>query len=185
MNNHQAISKSDPTRERMIQLLNEDLASEFQAIVAFIVYSQVLESSAYTAIARELERHAAGDFQHFKQLAKQIESLGGIPCVTRLTDKAAGEATTIRHVAPDHEPAAMGSYSYPLCGSAHIGGALSSTTLREIIVQNQGSATKLVAALGIVSTPAKRIGRRANALPPRIMSSGTNASPDGRVNGGH
>jgi hypothetical protein len=30
------------TREQMIQLLNEDLAGEYQAIIAYTVYSQVL-----------------------------------------------------------------------------------------------------------------------------------------------
>ena len=36
------------TRERMIQLLNEDLAGEYQAITACTVYSQVLKGAAYT-----------------------------------------------------------------------------------------------------------------------------------------
>jgi len=52
------------TREQMIQLLNEDLAGEYQAIIAYTVYSQVLKDAAYTDIARELERHAAEELQH-------------------------------------------------------------------------------------------------------------------------
>ena len=34
------------TREQMIQLLNEDLAGEYQAIIAYTVYSQVLKGAA-------------------------------------------------------------------------------------------------------------------------------------------
>ena len=43
------------TREQMVQLLNDDLAREYQAIIAYVVYSQVLKGAAYTDIARELE----------------------------------------------------------------------------------------------------------------------------------
>ena len=40
------------TREQMIQFLNEDLAGEYQAIIAYTVYSQLLKGAAYTDIAR-------------------------------------------------------------------------------------------------------------------------------------
>ena len=51
-------TESNITREQMIQLLNEDLAGEYQAIIAYTVYSQVLKGAAYTDIAGELEVHA-------------------------------------------------------------------------------------------------------------------------------
>ncbi len=70
------------TREQMIQLLNEDLAGEYQAIIAYTVYSQVLKGAAYTDIARELELHAAEELQHAIKIAKQIDYLGGMPSVT-------------------------------------------------------------------------------------------------------
>jgi bacterioferritin len=67
------------TRERMIQLLNEDLAGEYQAIIAYTVYSQVLKGAAYTDIARELEAHAGEELAHAIKIAKQIDYLGGMP----------------------------------------------------------------------------------------------------------
>src|SRR5476649_381754 len=70
------------TREQMIRLLNEDLAGEYQAIIAYTVYSQVLKGAAYTDIARELELHAAEELQHAIKIAKQIDYLGGRPGVT-------------------------------------------------------------------------------------------------------
>src|SRR5947209_15926879 len=73
---------SSITRERMIQLLNEDLAGEYQAIIAYTVYSQMLKGAAYTDIARELEAHAAEELQHAIKIAKQIDYLGGTPGVT-------------------------------------------------------------------------------------------------------
>src|SRR5665811_1594952 len=70
------------TREQMIQLLNEDLAGEYQAIIAYTVYSQMLKGAAYSDIARELELHAAEELQHAIKIAKQIDYLGGKPGVT-------------------------------------------------------------------------------------------------------
>ena len=61
------------TREQMIQLLNEDLAGEYQAIIAYAVYSQVLKGAAYTDIARELELHASEELAHAIKIAKQID----------------------------------------------------------------------------------------------------------------
>src|SRR5947199_1511346 len=69
------------TREQMIELLNEDLAREYQAIIAYVVYSQVLKGAAYTDIARELEKHAAEELDHALKISKQIDYFGGMPIV--------------------------------------------------------------------------------------------------------
>ena len=81
------LTELNVTRGRMIQMLNTNLASEYQAIVAFIVYSQILKRAAYADIARELELHAAEDFQHAKNISNQIACLGGSPCVRFSTVK--------------------------------------------------------------------------------------------------
>ena len=59
----------DISREQMVQSLNEDLAGEYQAIIAYTVYSQVLKGAAYTDIARELELHAAEELHHAIKIA--------------------------------------------------------------------------------------------------------------------
>src|SRR5437868_15142794 len=70
------------TRERLVELLNEDLAREYQAIIAYTVYSQVLKGAAYTDIARELQSHAGEELAHALLIAKQVDYLGGTPTVT-------------------------------------------------------------------------------------------------------
>src|ERR1039457_5805108 len=70
------------TRERMIQLLNEDLAGEYQEIIAYTVYSQVLKGAAYTDVGRELEPHAGEELAHAIKIAKQNDYLGGMPSLT-------------------------------------------------------------------------------------------------------
>src|SRR5688572_32374879 len=69
------------TREKLIDKLNEDLAREYQAIIAYVVYSQVLKGAEYMAIAEELEVHASEELAHALTIAKQIDYLGGEPTV--------------------------------------------------------------------------------------------------------
>src|SRR3989449_3539438 len=70
------------TREQLIELLNEDLAREYQAVIAYVVYSQVLKGAAYMNIAEELVLHAKQELDHALIIAKQIDYLGGMPTVT-------------------------------------------------------------------------------------------------------
>src|SRR3954471_17420451 len=80
------------TREQLIELLNEDLSREYQAIIAYVVYSQVLKGAQYMSIAKELEKHAGEELQHALTISKHIDYLGGMPTNTpqpvKLTDKA-------------------------------------------------------------------------------------------------
>src|SRR3712207_4965929 len=80
------------SRARLIELLNEDLAREYQAIIAYVVYSQVIKGAQYMTIAEELEVHAKEELEHALTIAKQIDYLGGMPTVTpkevRVSEKA-------------------------------------------------------------------------------------------------
>src|SRR5438445_8398098 len=80
------------SRERLIELLNEDLAREYQAIIAYVVYSQVIKGAQYMAIAEELTKHAKQELEHALIVSKLIDYLGGMPTVqpkaVRTSDKA-------------------------------------------------------------------------------------------------
>ena len=67
------------TRKTLIDALNEDLSREYQAVIAYVVYSQALKGAEYTAIAKVFEVHAAEELQHALMIAKQIDYLGGMP----------------------------------------------------------------------------------------------------------
>src|SRR4051812_45345181 len=79
------------TRQQLINLLNEDLSREYQAIIAYVVYSQVLKGAQYMKIAEELELHAGEELQHAIMISNQIDYLGGMPTATpkpvKLSDK--------------------------------------------------------------------------------------------------
>src|SRR3989449_7254674 len=72
---------STVTRLELIDRLNEDLAREYQAIIAYVVYSQVLKGAEYMNVAQELEQHALEELQHALTISKQIVYLGGMPTV--------------------------------------------------------------------------------------------------------
>ena len=95
MHHDNITSNSNITREQLIQLLNKDLAFEYEAVIAIIVYSQVLKRASYPAIVRQLELHAAEDYEHLTQIAKQIHYLGGNPCVGLNTTNAPTEPVAL------------------------------------------------------------------------------------------
>ena len=73
--------KKPLTREQLIKNLNEDLAREYQAIIAYVNYSQVLKGAAYMNIADELAVHAAEELAHALKISNAIDYLGGMPTV--------------------------------------------------------------------------------------------------------
>src|SRR2546429_8704266 len=75
------------SRERLAELLNEDLSREYQAIIAYVVYSQVLKGAEYMNIAAELKKHAGEELSHALTIAKHIDYLGGMPGATPLPVK--------------------------------------------------------------------------------------------------
>jgi len=142
------------TREQMIQLLNEDLAGEYQAIIAYTVYSQVLKGAAYTDIARELEAHAGEELAHAIKIAKQIDYLGGMPCVTPKPVKTSNDPVEMLRADLDNERATVGRYRERIRQAEAMGEFALSETLRGIIVQEQDHEIDLSAALDINVPPA-------------------------------
>lgn len=137
------------TRDRMIQLLNGDLAGEYQAIIAYVVYSQTLNGAAYTDVARELELHAAEELQHAIKIARQIDYLGGSPTVTPKPVKVCHNPVEMLRADLANEQETVGRYRERIRQAEAMGEFALSETLRAIIVQEQEHEIDLCAALGI------------------------------------
>jgi bacterioferritin len=148
------------TRERMIQLLNEDLAGEYQAIIAYTVYSQVLKGAAYTDVARELEAHAGEELAHAIKIAKQIDYLGGMPSVTAKPVKTSNDAVAMLRADLENERETVGRYRERIRQAEAMGEFALSETLRAIIVQEQEHEIDLSAALDINVPPAKEPAKK-------------------------
>jgi bacterioferritin len=91
------------TRERIIQLLNDNLEGEHQAMIAYILYSQVLEGAAYTDIMRDLESYAAEELGPAKVIAKQIDHLGGMPSEKPKSVRTSNEQVEMLRAAFENE----------------------------------------------------------------------------------
>ena len=142
-------SKDNLTREKMVELLNDDLAREDQAIIAYVVYSQVMKGAAYTDIARELEKHAGEELAHAILIAKQIDYLGGTPIVTPKPVKLSDKAEELLKFDLANEQETIAHYRNRIRQAEAMGEFALSETLRGIIVQEQEHLTDLADALGI------------------------------------
>src|ERR1700722_13469362 len=80
------------SRERMVELLNEDLSREYQAIIAYTIYSQIIKGAAFNKIASELESHASEELSHALLIARQVDYLGGTPTSTPQDVKRSNKA---------------------------------------------------------------------------------------------
>ena len=98
------------TRAQLIDRLNEDLAREYQAIIAYVVYSQVLKGAEYMSIAEELEVHAGEELHHAITIAKQIDYLGGMPTATPKPVKLSDDAKTMLRSDLDNENETIRNY---------------------------------------------------------------------------
>jgi bacterioferritin len=144
-----ADAKTAPVdREALIRLLNEDLAREYQAIIAYVVYSQVLKGAAYMAIAQELEVHAAEELQHALLVAKQIDYLGGTPTVTPKPVKLSEDPKELLRFDLDNETETIRHYRQRVRQCEGLGEYAMSEHIREILKQEQEHQIDLATALG-------------------------------------
>src|SRR3954447_20343105 len=139
---------SEITREQMIASLNEDLAREYQAIIAFVVYSQVLKGAQYMNIARELETHAEQELQHALKISKHIDYLGGMPTATALPVKLSEKAEEMLRADLDNENKTVRAYRERVRQCEALGEYAIAEDIREILRQEQEHQIDLATALG-------------------------------------
>ncbi len=136
------------TRQDLIQLLNEDLAREYQAIIAYVVYSQVLKGAQYMSIAGELEKHAKEELEHALLLSKQIDYLGGMPTVTPKPVKTSEKAEDMLRFDLANENETVRNYRERVRQCEALGEYAIAEHIREILVQEQEHQIDLATALG-------------------------------------
>jgi bacterioferritin len=136
------------TREKLIDKLNEDLAREYQAIIAYVVYSQVLKGAEYMAIANELKVHAGEELQHALIIAKQIDYLGGAPTTKALPVKETDDAREMLRADLDNESATIRGYRERVMQCEALQEYAMAEDIREILRQEQEHQIDLATALG-------------------------------------
>jgi len=136
------------TRETLIEKLNEDLSREYQAIIAYVTYSQVLKGAEYMAIAAELEVHAGQELQHALTIAKQIDYLGGTPNTKALPVKQSDDPREMLRADLENENATVRAYRERVTQCEALQEYAIAEEIREILRQEQEHQIDLATALG-------------------------------------
>ena len=137
------------TREALVDLLNEDLSREYQAIISYVVYSQVLKGAEYMNIAGELEKHAAQELSHALIISQQIDYLGGMPTVEAKTVKTSDKAKEMLQFDLDNETKTIRNYRERIRQCEALGEYAMSEQIRQILIDEQDHQIALATALGI------------------------------------
>jgi bacterioferritin len=145
----QAGQEARITREELIRKLNEDLSREYQAIIAYTVYSQVIKGAQYMSIAKELEVHAAEELSHALIISKQIDYLGGMPSVTAKPVKVSEKAEEMLQFDLDSENETIRNYRERVRQCESLGEFAMAEHIRDILVQEQEHQIDLATALGM------------------------------------
>lgn len=135
-------------RKALIGLLNEDLAREYQAIIAYVVYSQVLKGAEFMAIAQELEGHAKQELDHALIIAKQIDYLGGAPVVTPKPVKMSDSPKDLLRFDLENETETIRHYRARVRQCEALGEYAMAEHIREILKAEQDHQIDLATALG-------------------------------------
>src|SRR6516162_2277886 len=137
------------TRERLAELLNEDLSREYQAIISYVVYSQVLSGAEYMGIAAQLEIHAKQELDHALIISRQIDYLGKMPAVTAKPVRTSKNPTEMLRFDLAQENETVRNYRDRIRQCEALGEYAMAEQIRQILMQEQDHQIDLATALGI------------------------------------
>ena len=136
------------TRKDLIDALNEDLSREYQAVIAYVVYSQVLKGAEYRSIAKELEKHASEELAHALTISKHVDYLGGMPTATPKAVKLSDKAEEMLRADLQNESDTIRAYRERVKQCEALGEYAIAEDIREILRQEQEHLVDLATALG-------------------------------------
>ncbi len=143
-----AVPETEISRDRLAELLNEDLAREYQAIIGYVVYSQVLSGAQYMDIAAQLEIHAKQELDHALILSRQIDYLGKMPAVTPKPVRTSKDSKEMLRFDLENENETIRNYRDRVRQCEALGEFALAEQIRQILVQEQDHQIDLATALG-------------------------------------
>ena len=145
----QSSSDQPITREKLAALLNEDLSREYQAIIAYVVYSQVLKGAQYMNIADQLATHAQQELEHALIISRQIDYLGKMPTVTPKPVRTSEDAKQMLQFDLENENETIRNYRERVRQCEVLGEFAMAEQIRQILIQEQDHQIDLATALGV------------------------------------
>jgi bacterioferritin len=141
-------NNNEISRDRLAELLNEDLSREYQAIISYVVYSQVLKGAAYMSIADQLEIHAKQELDHALTISRQIDYLGKMPSVTPKPVRTSEDAKEMLRFDLENENETVRNYRDRVRQCEALGEYAMAEQIRQILMQEQDHQIDLATALG-------------------------------------
>jgi bacterioferritin len=136
------------SRDHLADLLNEDLSREYQAIISYVVYSQVLKGAEFMSIAAQLETHAQQELKHALIISRQIDYLGKMPSVTAKPVRTSEKARDMLRFDLDNENETIRNYRERVRQCEALGEFAMAEQIRQILVDEQDHQIDLATALG-------------------------------------
>ena len=136
------------SRDELIKMLNEDLSREYQAIISYVVYSQVLKGAEFMNVAGELEKHAAEELSHALIISNQIDYLGGMPSVQAKPVRTSEKARDMLRFDLENEVETIRNYRQRIDQCEVLGEFAIAEHIREILLDEQDHLIALATALG-------------------------------------
>ncbi len=155
-----AENEQEVSRDRLAELLNEDLSREYQAIIGYVVYSQVLKGAEYMNIADQLAIHAKQELDHALTISRQIDYLGKMPTVTPKPVKTSESAKDMLRFDLDNENETVKNYRERVGQCEALGEFALAEQIRQILVEEQDHQIDLATALGVEVPDLSRGKRR-------------------------
>src|SRR5271165_3279877 len=151
------------SRDRLAELLNEDLSREYQAVIAYVVYSQVLKGAAYMNIADQLQLHAKQELDHALTLSRQIDYLGKMPTVTPKPVQTSDDPKEMLRFDLNNENETVRNYRDRIRQCEELGEFAMAEQIRQILMQEQDHQIDLATALGEEVPDMSKAGSRGAA----------------------
>jgi bacterioferritin len=136
------------SRARLAELLNEDLSREYQAIIGYVVYSQVLKGAEYMNIADQLAIHAKQELDHALLISRQIDYLGAMPTVKPQPVRTSEKAKDMLRFDLENENETIKNYRERVRQCEELGEFAMAEQIRQILVDEQDHQIDLATALG-------------------------------------
>ena len=141
-------SSESISRAQLADLLNEDLSREYQAIIGYIVYSQVLKGAEFMSIAEQLQTHAKQELKHALIISRQVDYLGKMPTVIAKPVRTSENAREMLRFDLENENETIRNYRERVRQCEALGEFALAEQIRQILVDEQDHQIDLATALG-------------------------------------
>ena len=135
-------------QDKFIDLLNEDLSSEYQSIVQYNLHISTVTGPEFVSTIEELTKHLGQELNHARVLASQVSFLGGEPTTSVGSVLPTSDSRGALEADLALEQEQLSRYRERYAQANELGLADVGEALRPLLEQTQEHVQDLLTALG-------------------------------------